>query len=391
MGPRRARRIVSPEKQLENLAAGAERLVSSEELLAKLRLGRPLRVKLGFDPSSPDLHLGHLVVLDKVREFQDLGHTAVIIIGDYTARIGDPTGRSKTRQPLDPDQVAANAKTYTDQVFRVLLPERTEIRRNGEWFDGFSYADVLRLNAEMTVARLLERDDFRKRYAEGAPITLTEFQYPLMQGHDSVMVRSDVELGGSDQLFNNLVGRDLQRAAGQEPQVVMVLPILPGLDGVQKMSKSLGNYIGLTEGPDAIFGKAMSISDALMAQWFPILLRRPLDPAIHPMEAKKALGHALVARFHGGPAAGAAQAAWERQFSQGRAPDSMPDCPIGAGKKLWELLRDSGLAPSGAEARRLVRQGAVSLDGQRLSDENEIVTRAGVLKCGKRKFLRLIF
>lgn len=380
---------MSPEQQLEFLAAGAERLVSPEELLHKLRHGRPLRVKLGFDPSSPDLHLGHLVVLDKVRAFQDLGHTAVIIIGDYTARIGDPTGRSKTRQPLDPDQVSANAKTYTDQVFKVLLPERTEIRRNGEWFDNFSYADVLRLNAEMTVARLLERDDFRKRYAEGAPITLTEFQYPLMQGHDSVMVRADVELGGSDQLFNNLVGRDLQRAAGQEPQVVMVLPILVGLDGIQKMSKSLGNYVGITESATEMFGKTMSVSDELMAQWLRIVLRREPDPSQHPMEAKKALARDLAARFHGREAAQAAQDAWERQFSQRQAPEEMPEFALGEGKRLWELLRESGLAPSGAEARRLVQQGAVSLDGRRLSDENALVREPGILKCGKRKFLRL--
>ncbi|MCC6354188.1 MAG: tyrosine--tRNA ligase [Verrucomicrobiae bacterium] len=380
---------MSPEQQLEILAAGAERLVSHEELLHKLRSGRPLRVKLGFDPSSPDLHLGHLVVLDKVRAFQDLGHTAVIIIGDYTARIGDPTGRSKTRQPLDPDQVSANAKTYTDQVFKVLLPERTEIRRNGEWFDAFTYADVLRLNAEMTVARLLERDDFRKRYAEGAPITLTEFQYPLMQGHDSVMVRADVELGGSDQLFNNLVGRDLQRAAGQEPQAVMVLPILPGLDGIQKMSKSLGNYIGITESAAEIFAKTMSVSDDLMGQWLRIILRQEPDPSRHPMDAKKAMARALAARFHGEPAASAAQDAWERQFSRRQAPDEMPEFPLAQDRKLWEILRDSGLAPSGAEARRLVQQGAVTLDGERLSDENAIIRNPGTLKCGKRKFLRL--
>jgi len=380
---------VSPEQQLETLAAGAERLVSPEELLHKLRSKRPLRVKLGFDPSSPDLHLGHLVVLDKVRAFQDLGHKAVIIIGDYTARIGDPTGRSKTRPPLDPDQVNANAKTYTDQVFKVLLPEQTEIRRNGEWFDRFSYADVLRLNAEMTVARLLERDDFRKRYSEGAPITLTEFQYPLMQGHDSVVVHADIELGGSDQLFNNLVGRDLQRAAGQEPQIVMVLPILPGLDGVQKMSKSLGNYVGLAEDASQIFGKTMSISDELMTQWFRILLRRESDPSQHPMETKKSLARTLVARFHGEAAAADAQGAWERQFSQRKAPDEMPELSLGQGKKLWELLRDSGLAASGAEARRLIQQGAVALDGHRLTEENQIIRTAGTLKCGKRKFLRL--
>lgn len=381
---------MSPEQQLEILSTGVERLVSPEELGQKLRSGRPLRVKLGFDPSSPDLHLGHLVVLDKVRAFQDLGHQAVIIIGDYTARIGDPTGRSKTRAPLDPGQVAANAKTYTDQVFKIILREKTEIRRNGEWFDRFSYADVLKLNAEITVARLLERDDFRKRYADGAPITLTEFQYPLMQGHDSVMVRSDVELGGSDQLFNNLVGRDLQRAAGQDPQAVMVLPILPGLDGVQKMSKSLGNYIGLTEDASEIFGKTMSISDELMAIWLRIMFGREVDLSRHPMDVKKELARALVTRLHGESEAQTAQHAWERQFSERKVPDAMPEFQLGEGKKLWELLRDSGLAASGAEARRLVKQGAVSFDGGRLSDDNQLIQTPGTLKCGKRKFLRLI-
>lgn len=381
---------MSPEQQLEILSTGVERLVSPEELGQKLRSGRPLRVKLGFDPSSPDLHLGHLVVLDKVRAFQDLGHQAVIIIGDYTARIGDPTGRSKTRAPLDPEQVAANAKTYTDQVFKIILREKTEIRRNGEWFDRFSYADVLKLNAEITVARLLERDDFRKRYADGAPITLTEFQYPLMQGHDSVMVRSDVELGGSDQLFNNLVGRDLQRAAGQDPQAVMVLPILPGLDGVQKMSKSLGNYIGLTEDASEIFGKTMSISDELMAVWLRIMFQKEVDSSRHPMDVKKELARALVTRLHDGSEATTAQQAWERQFSERKAPEAMPEFQLGKGKKLWELLRDSGLAASGAEARRLVKQGAVSLDGGRLSDEDQLIQTPGTLKCGKRKFLRLI-
>lgn len=380
---------MSPEQQLEQLAAGAERLVTPDELLAKLRATRPLRIKLGFDPSSPDLHLGHLVVLEKVRQFQDLGHQAVIIIGDYTARIGDPTGRSKTRPALDADAVKANAQTYTDQVFKVLLPERTEIRWNGEWFDRFTYADVLRLNAEMTVARLLERDDFRKRYADGTPITLTEFQYPLMQGYDSVMVRSDVELGGSDQLFNNLVGRDLQRTHGQEPQAVLVLPILPGLDGTQKMSKSLGNYIGLTESAAGIFGKTMSIADDLMAEWYRILLRSAPDPAAHPMESKKALARTLAARFHGEAAAGEARSAWERQFSQRQAPDEMPEFPLAPERRLWELLRDSGLAASGAEARRMIQQGAVSLDGLRLSDDKEIIARPGTIKYGKRKFLRL--
>ena len=241
-----------PEKQLEVLVAGTSRVLSPEELLAKLRENRPLRVKLGFDPSAPDIHLGHTVVLSKIRQFQDFGHQAVIIIGDYTARIGDPTGRSKTRPPLSPEEIAVNARTYQDQIFKILDPARTEVRYNSQWLGKMTYADVLRLNAKMNVARMLERDDFKKRFDEGVAITLTEFQYPLMQGYDSVEVRADVELGGNDQLFNNLVGRDLQRDAGQPPQVVMVMPILEGLDGVQKMSKSLGNAIFLSDDPKTV-------------------------------------------------------------------------------------------------------------------------------------------
>ncbi len=382
---------MKPEEQLERLVAGAERVVSPEELLAKLRAGRPLRVKLGFDPSSPNLHIGHVVVLDRIRRFQDLGHTAVIIIGDFTARIGDPTGRSKTRPALSREEVEANAATYREQVFQVLDPARTEIRRNGEWFDAFTYADVLRLNAQMSVAQLLERDDFRKRYTEGAPISLTEFQYPLVQGYDSVMIRSDVELGGSEQLFNNLVGRDLQKGAGQEPQVVMIFPILAGTDGVQKMSKSLDNGIGITDAPGDMFGKTMSISDETMAAWYRVFLGEPLDAAAHPMEAKKRLGERIVARFHSLAAAAEARAGWERQFSQRQAPEAMPEFRVPAeGMKAWELLKASGLAPSGGEARRMIKQGAVSLDGARVGDENQILAAPGVLKYGKRQHLRLV-
>jgi tyrosyl-tRNA synthetase len=381
---------------LKTLLAGTEKVISADELKKKLEAGRPLRVKLGFDPSSPDLHLGHVVVLDKIRQFQDLGHTAVIIIGDFTARIGDPTGRSKTRPALDAATVKKNAETYTDQVFKVLDRTRTEIRFNGEWFDAFTYADVLRLNSQMTVAQLLERDDFKKRYTEGQSITLTEFQYPLVQGYDSVMVRSDVELGGNDQLFNNLVGRDLQKAAGQEPQVVMVLPILEGTDGVQKMGKSLGNYVGINEPAPEIFGKVMSISDELMARWRGLIgpfyglgARAPE----HPMEAKKQLAEAVAARFHGAEAGRQARADFEQKFSKrDLSAADIPEKKVGE-NPIWivKLLQDIGAASSGSDARRLIQQGAVSLDGAKVTDVQAKIdcSRRPVLQSGKKFFARL--
>lgn len=387
---------MTPAQQLAHLTHGATQVHSRDELLAKLQSGRPLRVKLGFDPSSPDLHLGHAVVLDKVRQFQDLGHIAVIIVGDTTASIGDPTGRSKTRPPLDRATIAANAKTYTDQVFRILDPARTEIRHNSEWFDRFTYADVLKLNAQISVARLLERDDFQKRYREGVSITLTEFQYPLMQGWDSVMVRADVELGGNDQLFNNLVGRDLQRSQGQEPQIVMIMPILTGTDGVEKMSKSLGNYVGLTDAPADMFGKVMSISDETMANWWALLgpaYGLP-DPAPeHPMERKKQLAAAVVRRFHGPEAAAAARADFEQKFSKKDLTTAELQEYRVAENPIWiiKLLQDCGAAASGSEARRLVAQGAVKLDGERVpNDKFQATLRDGmILQSGKKFFRRL--
>ena len=384
---------MSSDKQAKADAAyfeqGCERVVSTAELAAKLAEKRPLRIKLGFDPSSPDLHLGHALVLDKVRQFQDAGHLAVIIIGDYTARIGDPSGRSKTRVPLSAEQVEANAKTYSEQVFKILDERRTEIRRNSEWFEKFTYADVLKLNSHMTVARLLERDDFRKRYEQGAPITLAEFQYPLMQGWDSVMIQADVELGGSDQLFNNLVGRQLQRDLGQTPQCVMVLPILEGTDGVEKMSKSLGNSIGITEPPFEMFSKIMSISDELMERWYLLLLHEPADPTLHPMESKKALARRVTARFHSIEVATTAQQQWERQFSQRMVPEQLKAVAL-ANIPTWaHLLKQAGLCDSTSEARRLISQGAVALDGHRIKNPND-PPRPGVLKCGKRHYLRLV-
>lgn len=384
---------MTPEQQLELLCQGVETIHSKPELLKKLQTGRPLRIKLGFDPTSPDLHLGHAVVLQKIRQFQDLGHTAVILVGDYTARIGDPTGRSKTRVPLDPAQINANAKTYTDQVFKILIPAQTEIRRNSEWFDKFSYADVLKLNGRITVAQLLAREDFRKRFEADQAISLTEFQYPLMQGHDSVEVKADVELGGNDQLFNNLVGRDQQKDAGQEPQVVMVLPILEGTDGVEKMSKSLGNYIGISEAPTEIFGKAMSISDELMGRWYPVLVGKTLDPATHPMEAKKYLATSIVARYHGKDAGTAARADFEQKFSKkDLSTADMPEIAVSA-SPIWivKLLQETGAVASGGEARRLIAQGGVKLSGERVADDKAqiTVTNGMILQSGKKFFARL--
>ena len=380
-------------EQLAALTHGATQLHSRDELERKLAKGHSLRVKLGLDPSSPDLHIGHALVLDRIRLFQDLGHIAVLIIGDYTARIGDPTGRSKTRPALDPADVERNAATYKEQAFKILDPSRCEVHRNSDWFDKMSYADVLRLNARMTVARLMERQDFRSRFEKGLPISLSEFQYPLMQGYDSVMIRADVELGGNDQLFNNMVGRDLQSQEGVEPQVVIVLPILTGTDGVQKMSKSLGNSIGLTEAPSEMFGKVLSISDETMEEWLPMLASSyPLTSPRpeHPMERKLDLARAIVERFHGAALAQQALAKWHHQFSEKQAPEEMPSYVLVPDQPLYELLKSSGVVPTGSEGRRLVRQGGVSLDGAKLTDEHLVLTSPGVLKCGKRRFVRLL-
>lgn len=384
------------ETRLAQLLQGTNHVHNKEELQAKLGSGKELRIKLGFDPSSPDLHLGHALVLDKIRQFQDLGHRAVIIIGDYTARIGDPTGRSKTRPPLDAEQIEANAKTYTDQVFKILLKERTEIRYNSEWFGAFTYADVLKLNAEMTVAQLLERDDFRKRYEGKQSITLTEFQYPLMQGYDSVMVQADVELGGNDQLFNNLVGRDLQRARQMEPQVVIVLPILTGLDGKEKMSKSLGNAVGILDESNDMFGKIMSISDDTMEEWYGLLgpaynLSSPRPD--HPMEAKKQLAAAIVARFHGSPAGDAARQNFETTFSKKNLSDAdIPDVKV-TENPIWigKLLQEIGAVKSGSDARRLIQQGAVRINDQKIDDPKVSIQieNGDIIKAGKKCFAKL--
>ena len=365
--------MLSVAEQLAVLGRGVASIVPENGLAELLRAGRPLRVKLGVDPTAPDIHLGHTVALTKLRQFQELGHQAVLIIGDFTALIGDPSGRSATRPSVSSSQIEENARTYEDQVFKVLDRTRTEIRRNGEWLGALSLADVVRIASQTTVARMLERDDFRPRYRAGNPIGLHEFLYPLMQGYDSVMVRADVELGGTDQTFNLLVGRDLQREAGQAPQVVMVLPLLEGTDGVQKMSKSLGNHIGIADTPDEMYGKVMSLSDPLMMRYYELLSTTTAERqealrtgAVHPMEAKKALAGELVARFHGEEAAAAALRFFEQRFQQRAAHEPLPVRLSTDADEVWicQLLKEIGFAPSTSEARRLVGQGAVRVDGR---------------------------
>ena len=375
----------SPQDQIKLLEQGIESLVTREELLKKLEKGRPLRVKLGCDPTAPDLHIGHSVVLRKLRQFQDLGHKAIFIIGDYTSRIGDPTGQNKTRPMLTPEDIDRNAQTYFEQAGIILdtAPAKLEIHRNSEWLDKMSFADVIRLASQMTVARMMERDTFEKRFEADIPIGIHEFLYPLMQGYDSVMVRADVELG-ADQLFNNLVGREIQRAAGQEPQVVMILPILEGLDGVQKMSKSKGNYIGLNDAPGEMFGKVMSISDELMSRWYKLLFND--QPDGHPMEAKKALARRIVAQYHGEEAAGTARTKFEAQFSKKDYQEVAVPLSLNGNKsvRLLDLLFGTGTFPSKSYLHRKFVEGAIKTDkGQKITDPYAIVENFGgdVLMC----------
>lgn len=394
------------EEQVARIAARSVDLVSADELTAKLDAaageGRPLRVKYGADPSAPDLHLGHVVGLNKLRECQDLGHTVVFIIGDFTAMIGDPSGRSKTRPQLSRDQVMENAVSYQEQVFRVLDRERTEIRFNSEWFSPMSFEDVIRLSAHVTVAQMLQRDDFAKRHAKNQAISLVEFLYPLVQAYDSVMVKADIELGGTDQLFNLLLGRELQKIYGQEPQVVLTLPLIEGLDGVQKMSKSLNNYVGVTEAPGDMFGKLMSVSDELMWRYFSLVLCAPEEEVTalkqkHPREAKDELARRVVAWFHDEAAAKTASGEFARVFSERQNPTDIPEVTIGqdaapAGQiGLLTLLTTAGLASSNGEARRLVQQGGVRIDDGKMSDPRMTVTIEDgmILRAGKRGFARV--
>ncbi|AKJ63779.1 tyrosine--tRNA ligase [Kiritimatiella glycovorans] len=394
-------------RQLETLKARSVDCVTAGELERKVRRAaaekRPLRIKYGADPSAPDIHLGHVVGLNKLREFQEFGHTVVFIIGDFTGMIGDPSGRSATRPALTREQVNANAKSYQQQVFKVLDPERTEVRFNSEWFGPMTFDDVVRLSAKVTVAQMLSRDDFAKRYSGNQPISLVEFLYPLIQAWDSVMVRADVELGGTDQIFNLLLGRELQKEEGQEPQVALTLPLLEGLDGVQKMSKSLGNYVGVTDAPAEMFGKLMSVSDELMWRYFSLILRRPEDELkktradvgegrVHPRAVKDSLAREITAWFHSPEAAETAAQEFSRVFSRGDVPDDMPEHVLDAGAVgILDLITAAGLLPSKSEARRVVKQGGVRLNGERIDDPHARLEPedGAVLKVGKRKFCRI--
>ena len=364
-----------PEEALAILRQGAAQIINEAELLEKLRLDRPLRVKLGVDPTAPDIHLGHTVVFQKLRQFQDLGHTAVLIIGDFTAMIGDPSGRSVTRPPLSHDAVMVNAETYRRQALKVLDESRTEIVFNGEWFEMMTYEQVIRLNSRVTLQQIMQREDFKARFQAGTPVSLHELQYPLLQGWDSVKVRADVELGGTDQLFNILVARDLQKEEGMPPQVVMVMPILEGLDGVQKMSKSLGNYIGVTDAPTEMFGKTMSISDELMAKYYTLLLGETLSAAVHPMEAKKSLAVRLVARYHSDEAAKAARQDFEDRFSKRDVENAeLPTIHLSGGETdivsavVSAYALGFGMTKSRGDARRLVEGGSIQWRGDKLTD-----------------------
>jgi len=395
-------------KQLDVIRRGVVEIFPEEELVRKLEAslaaGRPLRVKLGLDPSAPDIHLGHTVQLRKLRQFQELGHTVVLIIGDYTAMVGDPSGRSKTRPQLTHEQTMANSRTYLDQVKKVLLEDRLEVVFNGKWFEPMTLVDILKLTSRMTVARMLERDDFAARFKEGVPVAISEFLYPLMQGYDSVMVRSDIELGATEQKFNLLVGRGLQTDAGQEPQVCVTMPVLPGTDGVRRMGKSLGNYIGVSDEPADMYGKVMSIPDNIMRPYFELLTDLDMDeinmllsPETHPRDAKAKLASRLVEMYHGQEAAKAAAAEFDRVFRKGKLPEDIPEVTLPAGlladgaAPIIGLLRQAGLVSSNSEARRMIQQGAVSVNGDRVNDiEASVPVQTGsVVQVGKRKFARI--
>jgi tyrosyl-tRNA synthetase len=387
----------APADQLAVLRRGTTKIISEEELLAKLEEGRPLRVKLGVDPTAPDIHLGHTVAMEKLRQFQELGHVAVLLIGDFTAMIGDPTGRSATRPPLTHAEVMANAATYTAQAFKILDRSRTEIVYNGDWFKKMGFSDVVRLCGRVTLQQMLQREDFKTRLNAGTEIRLHEILYPIMQGWDSVEINADVELGGTDQLFNILVGRDLQKAAGQPLQIVIVVPLLEGTDGHQKMSKSYGNYIGVDEPASQIFGKTMSISDDLMRRWSVVLLGEELAAAADPLEAKKALAHRLAARFAGAEAAAAARAAWDTRFSKKDLPNAdLPAFIPPAGAGLITVLAAAyqqcfGLKRSNSDLRRLIEQGSIQADGVKFTDPKATPTFAPgtVLKLDKKNAVRI--
>ncbi|MCG8598946.1 MAG: tyrosine--tRNA ligase [Verrucomicrobiales bacterium] len=384
----------SPEEQLAILTRGVANLISEKELLAKLQTGRPLRAKLGVDPTSPDLHLGHSVVLEKLRQFQELGHQAVLIIGDFTAQIGDPTGRSKTRPPLSREDILANAKTYQEQAFCILDRDKTEIVFNGEWFNKMSFTDVIQLNARVTMQQMLQREDFKNRIANDQEVRLHEIQYPIVQGWDSVEVRADVELGGTDQLFNILVGRDMQKSEGMDQQVVMCMPLLEGLDGVQKMSKSLNNYVGITEPAGEIFGKIMSVSDELMHRYSLLLMGEEIPVDAHPLEAKKELASKMVTRYHSAEAAAQALENWNNRgnLDEVELPEFTPPADradlLGIVQSAFASLEEP---KSGGDVRRLIQQGSIQLDGEKQTDpRSEPSLKSGqVLKLNKKRSVRI--
>lgn len=405
-------KMIDLETQLQIIRRGVAEIVPEEDLIKKLKnsieSNKPLNIKLGLDPTAPDIHLGHTVVLQKLRQFQDLGHHVTIIIGDFTGRIGDPTGRSDTRKQLSEEEIIKNAETYKEQIFKVLDPAKTTMRFNSEWLGSMNFTDVIKLAANYTVARMLERDDFTKRYKAGLPISIHEFFYPLMQGQDSVVLKNDIELGGTDQKFNLLMGRHLQKEAGQEPQVAITMPILEGLDGVQKMSKSLGNYIGITESPKEMFGKTMSIPDELMIRYFELVTRVSLEKieeikndlesgTLHPRDVKLRLGKEIVGIYHGEEAARNAQEEFLRIFQQGDMPEDIPNVELNVqelneGKiPLPQLLVTAKLANSTSEARRLIQQGAVKIDNKKVDDvRGEIAVLDGtIIRVGKRKFAKI--
>ncbi|WCP67597.1 tyrosine--tRNA ligase [Vibrio tubiashii] len=392
--------MASIEAALAEIKRGVEELIPEEELIAKLKEGRPLRIKLGADPTAPDIHLGHTVIFNKLRAFQELGHDVTFLIGDFTAMVGDPTGKNNTRPPLSREDVLRNAETYKEQVFKILDPAKTKIQFNSEWLSELGAEGMIRLAANQTVARMLERDDFKKRYAGGQPIAIHEFMYPLLQGYDSVAMETDVELGGTDQKFNLLMGRELQKSNGQKPQVVLMMPLLVGLDGEKKMSKSANNYIGISEAPSEMFGKIMSISDDLMWNYYDLLSFRPLDEVAqlkadveagqNPRDVKVALAKEIIARFHSQADADAAEQEFVNRFAKNQIPDEMPEFAFDAGLPVSNILKEAGLCASTSEAMRMVKQGAAKIDGEKVAD-SKFTPEAGtyVFQVGKRKFARI--
>ncbi len=388
---------------MRQLLRGADEIIPQSELEAKLKVGKPLQVKAGFDPTAPDLHLGHTVLINKLRQFQTLGHDVTFLIGDFTGLIGDPTGKSATRPPLTADEIQANAETYQKQVFKILDPELTKVRFNSEWMSQFSAADMVRLAAQHTVARMLERDDFSKRYANNQSIAIHEFLYPLVQGYDSVALEADIELGGTDQKFNLLMGREMQKAYGKPQQAILTVPILEGLDGVQKMSKSLGNYIGITDQANEMFGKLMSVSDDLMWRYFELLsfrsaeevdgFKADIQDGANPRDIKFLLCEEIITRFHDATAAESAKADFIQRFQKNAVPDDMPEFNIvlGEGMPIGNLIKEAQLCASTSEAMRMVDQGAVRINGDRVADKRQTITEheAFVLQVGKRKFARI--